>query len=124
MGSKTKVSKQVKVTQGDATTTFELVRRGMVIRHTTPKLTAPDGGHGYIEFTLGKPVLDALRELLGLQQPLLNKPAENTPVVPLEEVAKRFTREGDDAPDRPPEGEPVEDSGLTRSADKTESGMD
>lgn len=115
MSSKEKVSKQVGIAKGDSAIIFELTKRGLVIELT-------EKGKDTLEHTIGKRGMDALRELLGLQQPLLNKPAENTPVVPLEEVAKRFTREGDDAPDRP--GVPVEGSGLIRGADKTESGMD
>lgn len=130
MSSRTKVSKQVKVTQGNETTTFELVRRGMVIHHTTPVLKTPDGGSGYIEFTLGKPVLDALRELLGLQHPNLvpdYRGDSSKPIVTIDDIEKRFTREGGDTPkppDRPPEETPVDGSGLTKATDKTESGMD
>lgn len=114
MGSKTKVSKQVKVTQGIQVITFELTGRGLSIEideHSAPK----------VSFVLRKPGMDALRELLGLQRPS-QQPSK--PTVSLEEAAKRFTREGDAPPDRPADEAPVEGSGLTRGADKTESGMD
>lgn len=119
MSSKTKVSKQVKVTQGPSTITFELAPRGLTVTYADD--VAPD-----TRFTLGKPGMDALRELLGLQQPSQQPRKAEKPVVSLEEAAKRFTREGDtpSAPDRPMTEEEIEDSGLTRSADKTESGMD
>ncbi len=116
MSSRTKVSKQVKVTQGQNTVTFELVRRGLAIKLN-------EAGMGDTQFVLSKPGMDALRELLGMQQPLRAK--ATTPDEPLiltpEQFDKRFKKE-QPGPPREPEGTPTPE-GLTRKADGVEEGM-
>lgn len=115
MSSKTKVSRQVKVTQGQNTVTFELVRRGLAIRLN-------EAGMGDTQFVLSKPGMDALRELLGMQQPSRAKAA--TPDKPLtltpEQFDERFERGS--SPPREPDGTPTSE-GLARKADGVEEGM-
>ncbi len=124
MSSKTKVSKQVKVTQGKEAIIFELSSQGLVISHGE----LYTGGQVAVEstrFTLKPAGIDALLELLMLGKEVkTTKPTTVPP--PSDELEGRFTREGDvpKSPDRPAEETPIEGSGLTRSADKVESGMD
>ena len=123
MSSRTKVSKQVKVTQGKDTTTFELTKQGLRVEHT-------DGRSGVIRyFTLKEPAMDALRELLGMQQPhpsveeaLSRRKDEKALTLPPEEFDERFRAEEQPAP-REPEGTPTPE-GLKRDADGVETGMD
>lgn len=128
MSSKTKVSKQVKVTQGKHTTTFELTAKSLVIEQT-------DGGPAFTRTILNQAGIDALRELI---QPsikerfeksrdesrLARKEAENRLTLSPEQFDERF---GDGSPPREDvvidEGQPAK-PGLQRQADGVVEGMD
>ncbi len=116
MSSRTKVSRQVKVTQGVNTITFELTKRGLRIAHI-------DGPGVVRDFTLSKDGMDALRELLGMQQP--SRAKATTPDKPLtlppKEFDERFKKE-QPGPPRESDGAPTPE-GLTRRADGVEEGM-
>lgn len=117
MSSKTKVSRQVKVTQGVNTITFELTKRGLRIAHI-------DGPGVVRDFTLSKDGMDALRELLGMQQPLNKRTeykGEEPLTLPAEEFDERFKKE-QPGPPREPDGTPTPE-GLSRKADGVEEGM-
>jgi hypothetical protein len=121
MSSKTKVSKQVKVIQGSRIIILELTKRGLSIWSNR------EGA-----FVLGKPAMDALRELLGMQQPShiiprsvsstgAGSPVDEPLTLSPEEFAERFEIPSN-IPPREPEGTPTPE-GLTRRADGVEEGM-
>jgi hypothetical protein len=114
MSSKTRVSKQVKVTQGKGTITFELLDGKLVIEHA-------GGATEYFKFTLREPGIDALIELLMLNRDVKMLQSKPTVPPPSDELERRFTREGDD---QPPDEAPVEDSGLSKPPGEAEAGMD
>lgn len=117
MSSKTKVSKQVRITQGDQVITFELAKGGLAVEideHSAPKAS----------FVLRKSAMDALRELLGMQQPSRAKALtpDKPLTLPAEEFDKRFKHGDKTGPPREPDGTPTPD-GLNRKADGVEEGM-
>lgn len=117
MSSKTKVSKQVKITQGKSTITFELLDGKLAVEHR-------GGATEYFKFILREPGMDALRELLGMQQP--SRAKATTPDKPLtlppEEFDERFNQDKQPTPPRESDGTPTPE-GLTRRADGVEEGM-
>jgi hypothetical protein len=122
MSSKTRVSKQVKVTQGKQVIIFELQPKGLVISygelHTEQQTVAVEA----TRFVLKTPGMDALRELLGLETPLKErfKRAVKDSAASREEIESRLTREPV-APDHPPVDE-IE--GLSKPPGEAEAGMD
>lgn len=122
MSSRTRVSKQVKVTQGKEAITFELSPKGLVISygeiHTEQQTVATEA----TRFTLKQPGIDALIDLLALE--LIKEvkvPKATTPLPGSDEIERRLTREPA-TPDRPMTEE--EGSGLTSSPGEAEAGMD
>lgn len=118
MGTRTKVSKQVKVTQGSRAVTFELSKRGLDIEYQTADEATVAG------FTLKEPAMDALRELLGLQKPSIVQALEPPkPPIDSDEVRRRFRIEGDTPADARDDTAP-DDGSVQRTADGVESGME
>lgn len=127
MSSRTKVSKQVKVTQGSRAVTFELSRKGLDIEYQTA------GEATVVGFTLKEAAMDALRELLepSLKEKfgkardrtrLAREEAEARLTLPPEEFDERFNQDKQPTPPREPDGTPTPE-GLTRRADGVEEGM-
>lgn len=119
MSSRTKVSKLVRVLQGKTNIMFELTAKGLNVEHSNP-----DTPSGFTRFTLGESAMDALRELLGMQQPLNKRTeykGEEPLTLPAEEFDERFKKE-QPGPPREPDGTPTSE-GLSRKADGVEEGM-
>lgn len=126
MSSRTKVSKLVRVTQGKVSVIFELTAKGLTVEHSDP-----DSRSGFTRFTLRKPAMDALRELLGMQQPskvraltppkTLSDTGEVGLTLPPKEFDERFNQ--DESPPHELEDTPT-DGSVSRAADGVETGMD